>query len=140
MKIPEDFYFHPIFVHFPQALFPVALASFLLYLATGAGQFETGAYVAAAFGALAAPFTTITGFLDWKFRYKAYMTSVFRIKITGAFVLIGLSVPAVLLRSFVPDVAALPLSGAGYGYLGLLAACAATCVVLGHYGGKLVFH
>ena len=140
MKIPEGWYFHPIFVHFPQALFPVALASFALYLATGAGQFETGAYVAAGFGALAAPFTTITGFLDWKFRYKAYMTSVFRIKITGAFVLIGLSVPAVLLRSFVPDVAALPLSGAGYGYLGLLAACAATCVVLGNYGGKLVFH
>src|SRR5512143_715226 len=140
MNIPEDWYFHPIFVHFPQALFPVAFASFVLYLVTGAGQFETGAYVAAAFGALGAPFTTITGFLDWKFRYKAYMTSVFRIKITGAFVLIALSIPAVLLRSLVPDVAALPLSGAGYGYAGLLAACVATCVVLGHYGGKLVFH
>lgn len=140
MKIPEGWYFHPIFVHFPQALFPVALASFILYLATGAEPLETGAFVAAAFGALAAPFTTITGFLDWKFRYKAYMTSVFRIKITGAFVLIGLSVPAVVLRSFVPAVAALPLAGAGYVYAGLLAGCAATCVVLGHFGGKLVFH
>ena len=56
------------------------------------------------------------------------------------FVLIGLSVPAVLLRSLDPGVAALPLAGAGYAYAGLLAACAATCVVLGHYGGKLVFH
>ena len=54
--------------------------------------------------------------------------------------LIGLSVPAVLLRTLVPDVASLPLSGAGYGYAGLLAACVATCVVLGNYGGKLVFH
>lgn len=140
MKIPEGWYFHPIFVHFPQALFPVALASFVLYLGTGAEQLETGAFVAAAFGALAAPVTTATGFLDWKFRYKAYMTSVFRIKIIGAFVLIGLSVPAVLLRFYVPGVAALPLAGAGYAYAGLLAACAATCVVLGHYGGKLVFH
>ncbi len=136
----DDRYFHPILVHFPQALFPVALASFVLYVGTGAGQFETGAYVAAAFGALAAPFTTIGGFLDWKFRYKAYMTSVFRIKIVGAFALIALSVPAVLLRSLVPGVAALPLAGAGYAYAGLLAACAATCVVLGHFGGKLVFH
>lgn len=140
MKIPEGWYFHPIPVHFPLALFPVALACFVLYLATGAGQFETGAYVAAAFGALAAPFATVTGFLDWRFRYKAYMTSVFRIKITGAFVLIGLSVPAVLLRSLAPRVADLPLSGAGYAYGGMLAACVATCVVLGHYGGKLVFH
>ncbi len=140
MKIPEGWYFHPIFVHFPQALFPVALASFVVYLATGAEELETGAYVAAAFGALAGPFTTITGFADWKVRYKGYMTSVFRIKITGAFVLVGLSVPAVLLRSLVPDVAELPLSGAGYAYAGLLAACVATCVVLGRYGGRLVFH
>ncbi len=140
MKIPEDWYFHPIFVHFPQALFPVAFASFAAYLATGAGAFEIGAYVAAGFGALVVPFTTVTGLIDWKRRYKAYMTSVFRIKIVGAFVLIALSVPAVLLRSLVPGVAALPLAGAGYVYAGLLTACLATCVVLGHYGGRLVFH
>ena len=140
MKIPEGWYFHPIFVHFPQALFPVAFVSFAVYLATGARTFETGAYVAAGFGALVAPVTTIGGFLDWKFRYQAYMTSVFRIKIVGAFALIALSVPAVLLRTLVPGVAALPLAGAGYAYAGLLAACFATCVVLGHYGGKLVFH
>ncbi|MGE5189421.1 MAG: DUF2231 domain-containing protein [Gemmatimonadota bacterium] len=140
MKIPEGWYFHPMFVHFPQGLFPVALASFAVYVATGAEPLETGAYVAAAFGALAAPFTAITGLLDWKIRYKGYMTSVFRIKIVGAFVLIALSVAAVLLRAYVPGVAALPLSGAGYAYAGLLVACAATCVVLGHYGGKLVFH
>ncbi len=140
MKIPEGWYFHPIFVHFPQGLFPVALASFVLYLASGAGQFETGAYVAVVFGALAAPFTTLTGLADWKFRYKAYMTPVFRIKIVGAFVLIGLSVPAAILRTLVPGVAALPLAGTGYVYGGLLAACAATCIVLGRYGGRLVFH
>lgn len=140
MKLPEGLYFHPIFVHFPQALFPVALASFVLYLATGARDFEVGAFLSAGFGAVGAPVTTATGFLDWKIRYQGYMTSVFRIKIVGAFVLIGLSVPAVVLRCLVPDVAALPLSGAGIAYAGLLAACAGTCVVLGHYGGKLVFH
>lgn len=133
-------YFHPMFVHFPQALFPAAFASFLLYLATGAGGFEAAAFVIAAFGAVAAPVTTLTGFLDWKIRYKGYMTPVFRIKIVGAFVLIGLSVPAVLLRYFVPGVASLPLAGAGWIYAGLLAACVGTCVVLGYYGGKLVFH
>lgn len=140
MKAPEGWYFHPMFVHFPQALFPAAFASFLLYLATGAGGFETTAFGAAAFGAVAAPVTTLTGFLDWKIRYKGYMTPVFRIKIVGAFVLIGLSVPAVLLRYFVPGVASLPLAGTGWIYAGLLAACVGTCGVLGHYGGKLVFH
>ncbi len=140
MKLPEELYFHPIFVHFPQGLFPVSCAVFLLYLATGARDFEVGAFLMAAAGAAAAPVTAFTGFLDWKIRYKGYMTSVFRIKIVGAFVLMALSIPAVLLRFLAPEVAALPLSGWGFAYAGLLAACVATCVVLGHYGGKLVFH
>ena len=81
---------HPIFVHFPQALFPVAFAALCLYLLTGVREFETGAFVAALFGALAAPVTTATGFFDWWNRYQAYMTSVFKIKITGSFVLMAL--------------------------------------------------
>jgi hypothetical protein len=46
----------------------------------------------------------------------------------------------VLLRAFNPDLAVLPLGALGWAYFGLLAACTTTCVVLGHYGGKLVFH
>jgi len=131
---------HPIFVHFPQALFPVAFAALCIYLLTGVREFETGAFVAALFGALVAPVTAATGFFDWWNRYQAYMTSVFRIKITGAFVLMALATPAVLLRAFHPDVAVPPLGASGWIYFGLLAACTATTAVLGHYGGKLVFH
>lgn len=140
MKIPENFYIHPIFVHFPQALFPVAFASFLLYWVTGHPEFEVGAFVAAGFGMMVSPLTTVTGFVDWKVHYKGYMTPVFRNKIIGAFVLIVLSVPAVALRFLAPSVAHLPLSGPGWIYAALLAGCAATCVVLGKIGGKLVFH
>jgi uncharacterized membrane protein len=131
---------HPVFVHFPQALFPVAFAAFGFYLLTGIREFETGAFVASLFGAVAARLVTATGFFDWWNRYQAYMTSVFKIKIAGAFVLMALAGPAVWLRALHPDLAALPLGGLGWVYLGLLAACTATCVVLGHYGGKLVFH
>ncbi|MCL5884770.1 MAG: hypothetical protein M1377_05445 [Deltaproteobacteria bacterium] len=133
-------YLHPMFVHFPQALFPVAFGAFCVYVLTGIREFETGAFVAALFGALAAPLTTATGFFDWWNRYQAYMTSVFKIKITGAFVLMALAGPAALLRTFHPGLAVLPLAGLGWAYFGLLAACTATCVVLGYYGGKLVFH
>lgn len=140
MDLPVKPYTHPMFVHFPLGLFPVAFASFLLYLATGAPEFEAGAFVAAGFGAVASPVTTLTGFIDWKVRYKGTMTSVFRIKILGAFALIVFSVPAVLLRLPSAEATALPLSGSGWIYAGLLAASAGTCVVLGHYGGKLVFH
>lgn len=140
MKLPENLYTHPMFVHFPLGLFPVAFVSFLLYLATGRPEFEAGAFVSAGFGAILSPVTTLTGFIDWKVRYKGTMTSVFRIKIVGAFVLIALSFPAVLLRLSSHETTALPLSGTGWVYAALLAASTGTCVVLGHYGGKLVFH
>jgi len=129
-----------MFVPFASALFPVAFAAFCVYLATGAREFEAGAFVCALFGLVAVPATAATGLLDWWTHYKAYMTSVFRIKIVGAVVLMLLAAPAVLLRAFHPDLGVLPLSGLGWAYFGLLATCAATCVVLGYYGGKLVFH
>ena len=140
MEPPKIQQVHPIFVHFPQGLFPVAFASFCVYLATGVREFEAGAFVCALFGLLATPATAATGLLDWWTHYKAYMTSVFRVKIVGAIVLLLLAAPAVLLRAFHPDLVLLPLGGLGYLYFALLAACTATCVVLGYYGGKLVFH
>lgn len=140
MEAPKIRQIHPMFVHFPMALFPAAFGAYCLYFATGVREFEAGAFVCALFGLLAAPVTAATGFLDWWTHYKAYMTSVFRIKIAGSFVLMALAGPAVLLRTFHPDLAVLPLAGLGWAYFGLLAACTATCVVLGYYGGKLVFH
>jgi uncharacterized membrane protein len=140
VKVPQGLYFHPIFVHFPQALFPVAFASFVLYLATGESLFERGTYLMTVFGLVATPVTMITGYIDWKIRYKGYMTPVFKIKIVTGFVLVGLSLAAVLLRTLVPEIAALPLSGPGWLLAGLLAGCVGACVVEGHYGGKLVFH
>jgi uncharacterized membrane protein len=140
MEAPKIRQIHPMFVAFPAALFPTAFAALCVYAATGVREFETGAFVCALFGLLATPATAATGFLDWWTHYKAYMTSVFRIKIAGAVVLLLLATPAVLLRAFHPDLALLPLVGLGWLYFGLLAACTATCVVLGYYGGKLVFH
>lgn len=135
-----NLYYHPKCVHFPLALFPVSFVSFLLYTATGAADFETGAFVAAGFGVVSMPLAILSGFLDWRIRYKAFMTSIFRIKIVSAFVLFALSALAVMLRILVRDVAAFPLGGLGWAYGALLGATVPLCIVLGHYGGKLVFH
>jgi len=140
MDAPKIRQIHPMFVPFASALFPAAFAAFCVYFLSGEREFETGAFVCALFGLLATPATAATGLLDWWTHYKAYMTSVFRIKIAGAFVLVLLAAPAVLLRAFHPGLTVLPLGGLGWLYLGLLAACTATVVVLGYYGGKLVFH
>jgi uncharacterized membrane protein len=140
MKVPEGWYFHPVLVHFPQALFPAATASLIMYMATGNDLFEKGAFLMTVFGMIGAPAAMITGYVDWKIRYKGYMTRVFRIKIYTGFVLVGLSMFAVLLSILAPEVSRLPLSGLGWLRVILLFCCVAACVVEGHYGGKLVFH
>jgi uncharacterized membrane protein len=137
---PKWPHLHPIPVHFPLALFPAAFASLLFYLLTGIPEFETGAYVMIIFGLLAVPVTIASGFADWKIRYRGQMTRIFRIKIIGALVLLALALPAVLIRQQHPEITLLPLDWTGWLYLGLLAACQTDCMIIGHYGGKLVFH
>src|SRR6185369_2571488 len=133
-------FLHPIPVHFPLALFPAAFASLLFYLLTGRPEFETGAHVMSIIGLLVTPLTIATGFADWKIRYRGQMTKVFKIKIIGALMLLVLGLPAVLMRLQHPEMNLLPLDWTGWLYLGLLAACQTDCMIIGHYGGKLVFH
>jgi len=131
---------HPVSVHFPQGLFPAAWMSLLLYLATGRISFESATYVMLLFGLLSMPVAMATGYLDWKLRYRGAMTRVFRIKIVGAFILLALALLALLIRLQHPEITALPFGWAGWLYSALLSACVATCIVVGHYGGRLVFH
>lgn len=137
---PKWPYLHPIPVHFPLALFPAAFASLLFYQLTGLREFETGAHVMSIIGLLVTPVTIATGFADWKIRYRGQMTRIFKIKITGALVLIVLALPAVLMRQQHPEMNLLPIDWTGWLYLGLLAACQTDCMIIGYYGGRLVFH
>ena len=115
MEPPKIQQIHPMFVPFSGALFPVAFAAFCLYCATGMLEFEAGAFVCALFGLVATPLTAATGFLDWWTHYKAYMTSVFRIKIAGAIVLMALAAAAVLLRAYHPGLVRPAVGGARLG-------------------------
>lgn len=131
---------HPMFVHFPQALFPVAFASFIFGLMTGNAIFESGALTAVIFGLVSSPACIVTGYIDWKLRYNGVMTRVFRIKLWGAYLLALLGAVALTVRLLHPEIAGLGISGPVLLYAGLLGACTVTCVVLGYYGGRLVFH
>jgi uncharacterized membrane protein len=114
--------------------------SLMVYLYSGAREYETAAYIMLIFGLLAIPVTAATGFADWKIRYRGQMTRVFRIKIIGAMVLFILSLSMLLIRLQHPEVTALPLDWIGWTYVGLLTACQIDCMIIGYYGGRLVFH
>jgi uncharacterized membrane protein len=137
---PKWPYLHPIPVHFPLALFPAAVASLLIYLLTGMVEFEYGAHVMSIFGLLLTPVAIASGFADWKSRYRGQMTAIFKIKIIGAAVLLALALPAVLMRQQYPEMSLLPLDWRGWLHFGLLAFCQIACMIIGHYGGRLVFH
>jgi len=132
---------HPMMVHFPQALFPVAFASLIVALVTGNPLFESGALTAVMFGLLSSPPCILTGYFDWKLRYKGAMTPVFRIKSWGSFCLVFLAAAALALRLLHPEIAGMAIgTWPVILYASLLGASTATCVVLGYYGGRLVFH
>jgi uncharacterized membrane protein len=133
-------YLHPIFVHFPQALFPVAFVSFILGMLTGNRIFESGALTAVFFGLLSSPVCIISGFIDWKLRYRGVMTRVFRIKIWSSLVQLLLAAAALWVRLLHPEIAGMGLSAQVILYVSLLGASTVTCVVLGYYGGKLIFN
>jgi uncharacterized membrane protein len=137
---PKWPYLHPIPVHFPLALFPSAFVALLFYLMTGKSEFETGAHVMCIIGLLVTPVTIATGFADWKIRYRGQMTRVFRIKIIGAITLLVLAIPAVLMRLQHPEMNLLPLDLSGWIYFGLLTSSFIDCLIVGHYGGRLIFH
>lgn len=133
-------FFHPVPVHFPLALFPSAFASFLLYVFFGLIQLEHAAYIMLLLGMLAVPFALVSGIADWKIRYRGQMTRVFKIKIISAVAILLFSFPAVLIRLMYQEITFLPLNPGGWVYFTLLGAVLIPCVVVGHYGGKLVFH
>jgi uncharacterized membrane protein len=136
-KIP---YLHPIPVHFPLGLFPSAWGALALHLATGWPGFETGAFVMLLFATLTTPFAIASGLVDWVRRYRQAMTVAFRVKMVGAAILTVLACSALALRSAHPELLAAPLSWLGWFYLLLLTGCVAASGVVGHYGGRLVFH
>ena len=140
MEAPKIRQIHPMFVPFASALFPAAFAAFCVYCATGIREFEAGAFVCAMFGM--AGHARDGG--DGTSRLVDALQGVHDERLPdqdrGGVRPDAAGGSAVLLRAFHPDLAVLPLGGLGWVYFGLLAACSATCVVLGYYGGKLVFH
>lgn len=133
-------FFHPIPVHFPLALFPSAFVSFVLYVFFGLIELEHASYIMLLLGMLSVPFTIISGITDWRIRYHGQMTRVFKIKIISSVAILSLSFPAVLIRLTHQEISILPLDVTGWIYFSLLGALLIPCTVVGHFGGKLVFH
>jgi predicted heme/steroid binding protein/uncharacterized membrane protein len=150
-KIPWPFtlsldnHWHPILTHFPTALGAVApffaLASLLFIGKPLYGTLQQAAFVNLVICFLASIPALLTGWLSWYYNYKARMNTIYWMKWSFSIGLILLSVATLLTwwlglgAQLVPA----PAGAAFWAYTVLLVLHAPVVVILGHYGGKIVY-
>lgn len=127
---------HPIAVHSPNGIMPMALVFLLIAALLGFPSFDTAALYSLVFVFISLPMVIFTGYIAWKNRYRGALTFVFKIKIAcSALLLLSLAV-LICWRAFNAQVVLSPDSRWPYLFIALVALAAAA--VAGHLGGKLI--
>lgn len=137
-EMKASFVPHAVAAHFPNALLPTCFLFLLLFIVSGQASFESTVFYLLLVAFVAIPATFVTGLIDWKMKYSGELTSIFRKKIIFGLLLFCLSFVATFWRWQNPEVlSAGGLSACAYSIL--ILATLGCVVLLGHYGGMLVF-
>ncbi len=129
---------HPIAVHTPNGVIPVAVIFLLLALYLNNNSFELAAYYNLIFVLVAMPMVLFSGFIEWQNHYGGARTPVFLIKIgCGLFTFVSLTI-IVVWRFTNPEVAS-SASPERWIYFLMHIVTLGAVGVAGHLGGKLVF-
>lgn len=128
---------HPIAVHIPNGVLPVAVLFLLAGMVMGSNAFIQASFFNAVMVLLAMPIVIYAGWVDWQHRFGGNMTSVFKTKIVCAAIVTLTLLVIVIWRLFDP------LAGTAYAsgrwiYLGLHLIALGAGAVAGFYGGKLI--
>lgn len=130
---------HSVAGHFPNGLIPALHIALLCYAVTGRSSFETTAVFLLALSLAVVPISMASGLYDWRRHYAHIHAKIFFKKIILAFALLLVGTAALWIRLSHPQL----WEGAGSNlrslYLVLLSLALVLVVLLGHYGGKLVF-
>lgn len=132
------FHLHPIAVHTPNGVLPIALVFLLLAAVMNVESLETAGFYNLVFALLVMPIVLLTGIIAWKTRYGAAFTNIFKVKIAASFTVTTLLLILVCWRLIVPDVMGSE-SSMRWIYIGLTLVMVAVVGLAGHLGGKLVF-
>ncbi len=135
-KMVMKHHLHPISVHTPNGVLPLALVFLAIATIFGFTSFEQAAFYSLVFVLINMPFVIVTGFIAWQEQYKGAKTKVFGIKIGGAIIVVATLLALVIWRLVEPGVAASP---GRWTYLLICLVCVAGAGISGHMGGKLVF-
>jgi predicted heme/steroid binding protein/uncharacterized membrane protein len=134
----QKMHLHPMLVHFPMAYsIVVPLLSFLSIL-FHESSFEAASYYMLLLGFLAAPVGGASGIFSWKVTYEGRMTRVFYRKIVLTTMLTLVITACFVWRILSPRIL-MENSSLSYVYLTLTVSFVPITLLLGHYGGKIVY-
>lgn len=128
---------HPISVHIPNGVLPVAVIFLLLGVLFDCQALNQAAFYNLVFVLLAMPLVLFSGYNDWQKRFGGNMSPVFRIKMICGGIVTGLALVLVLWRLVDPEVAA-QWSSVRWLYVGVHFMMLAAAATAGFYGGKLI--
>ncbi len=128
---------HPVSVHTPNGILPMVV---ILYIAAWLFDVELlakAAMISQLFVILSLPFVIYTGTLEWRIKYNAAKTSIFKLKILAAALTTATCV--ITLSWFLLDTALLSSPKAGV-FIILNVLMLAFAGMAGYIGGKFVFN
>ncbi len=129
---------HPITVHFPNGVIPVAVAFIFLAVIFQFAGLAKASFYNMVFVLLTLPIILFTGYNEWKQKYQGAMTNLCMIKIISATVVTATAVIIVLWHIISPEMLKTSSAMRHFFLLLHLIMVAATGIA-GHIGGKLVF-
>lgn len=139
MKIGKHtLHLHSISVHFTNSLYPVAVFFLILYTIFQQDSFRLTYSNLLILAACSAPISFVTGFMEWKQKYKGARVRIFVQKIKYGLILLGLGSLCGLWLLISPEIL-LDSGWLHYIFIGLNFAIIPLVAFLGYLGGKLIF-
>lgn len=129
---------HPILVHFATA-YPITftLLAFLSFF-TGVLTFDVASFYLLILGFVTSVFSGLTGLSSWKLTYLGKMNKIFMMKLVFTAVLMVIITICLVWRALDPEILT-GGTGVSFAYLSLAASLIPVVVILGHYGGKIMY-
>lgn len=128
---------HPIAVHIPNGVLPVAVLFLVVGMLLGSEIFIQTSFFNSVVVLLAMPMVAYAGYVDWQHRFGGNMTSIFKTKIICAAIVTITLLVTVIWRLFDP-LAGTTYSSGQWIYLGLHLVALGAGAVAGFMGGKLI--
>lgn len=127
---------HPIAVHSPNGIMPMAFTFLLIAALLGLTSFDAAALYSLVFILISMPVVIFTGYIAWKNRYRGALTPIFKIKITCSAIMLFSLVVLICWRALDPQVVL--TSGLRWLYLLVALVALGAAGMAGHLGGKLI--